>query len=46
MLKALTEAGIRPDAIYGNSIGSINGAVFASDPTPSGVERLERPGPT
>ena len=42
MLKALTEAGIRPDIVIGCSVGSINGAGYAADPTPRGVTRLER----
>jgi NTE family protein len=42
MLRALLRAGIRPDHIYGTSIGSLNGAALAIDPTPGGVERLAR----
>ncbi|MGA9277825.1 patatin-like phospholipase family protein, partial [Ilumatobacter sp.] len=42
MLSALADAGIRPDLIVGTSIGAINGAMFAADPTPSGIERLEQ----
>lgn len=40
MLAALTDAGIRPGLIVGTSIGAINGAVFAADPSPTGVSRL------
>lgn len=40
MLKALVEAGIEPDVVLGCSIGAVNGATFAADPTASGVERL------
>ncbi len=40
MLQALVEAGIRPDVIVGTSIGAINGAAFAADPTPAVIERL------
>jgi NTE family protein len=40
MLEALVDAGIRPDRIYGTSIGAINGAVFASSPDVVGVARL------
>ena len=40
MLRALAEAGIRPDLILGTSVGAINGSVFAADPSPGGVERL------
>ena len=42
MLRTLLRAGIRPDRIYGTSIGSLNGAALAIDPTPAGVERLAR----
>lgn len=40
MLRALTERGITPDVVLGTSVGAINGALFAGDPTPTGVERL------
>lgn len=40
MLRALLEAGIVPDVILGTSIGAVNGAVLASDPTTASVERL------
>jgi NTE family protein len=42
MLRALADREIRPDLILGTSVGAINGAVFAGDPTPGGVERLTR----
>jgi NTE family protein len=42
MLRALTERGIRPDLIVGCSVGAINGAAFAEDPTVAGVARMER----
>jgi NTE family protein len=42
MLRALAESSIEPDLILGTSIGALNGAVFASDPTVAGVERLGR----
>ncbi len=42
MLRALADRDIRPDLILGTSVGAINGAVFAGDPTPGGVERLTR----
>ena len=32
MLRALAEAGVRPDLVVGTSIGAINGAVVAADP--------------
>lgn len=40
MLRALLESGIRPDVVVGTSIGAINGALVASDPTPAVIERL------
>ena len=42
MLHALTEHGLRPDFVVGASAGAINGAYFASDPTPQGVARLDQ----
>lgn len=40
MLKALAEHDIVPDLIIGTSIGAINGAMFAADPTPKAVDDL------
>ncbi|ROS23846.1 patatin-like phospholipase family protein [Cellulomonas sp. PhB150] len=40
MLRALFEAGIVPDTIVGTSIGAINGAAVAHDPTIAVVDRL------
>ena len=40
MLQALFEHEVRPDVIVGTSVGAINGALIAADPTPSGVDRL------
>jgi NTE family protein len=40
MLRALAECGVRPDVILGTSIGAVNGAFHAGDPSPEGVERL------
>jgi NTE family protein len=40
MARALLEAGVQPDLIVGTSIGAINGAVLACDPTPSGATKL------
>lgn len=40
MLAALLEAGIRPDLVVGSSVGAINGAVFAADPTLEQVQAL------
>ena len=42
MLKALCEAGIKPDAIVGVSIGALNGFWFACNPTLERVNELER----
>src|SRR5690606_2795372 len=40
MLRALAERGVVPDLVVGCSVGAINGAAFARDPSPAGVERL------
>jgi len=40
MLRALLEHGIRPELIVGTSVGAINGALVAADPTSDGVDRL------
>lgn len=40
MARALLEAGVRPDLVVGTSIGAMNGAVLAADPTPEGAGRL------
>lgn len=42
MLRALVEAGVKPDLVIGCSVGAINGAGFAADPTLRGVARMER----
>jgi NTE family protein len=41
MLKALAEHGVEPGLILGTSVGALNGALFAADPTRAGAERLE-----
>ena len=41
MLRVLTAAGVRPDFVVGASVGAINAAYFAADPTSGGVDRLE-----
>ena len=41
MLKALLANGWTTDFVVGSSVGAINAAYFASDPTPAGVARLE-----
>ncbi|WNV73566.1 patatin-like phospholipase family protein [Geodermatophilus sp. DSM 44513] len=40
MLQALVEHGVRPDLVVGTSVGAINGAFVAADPTPGAVDRL------
>jgi len=40
MARALLESGVEPDLVVGTSIGAINGAAVAADPTPSGAQRL------
>ncbi len=40
MAWALLEAGVLPDLICGTSIGAINGAALAADPTPGGAQAL------
>jgi NTE family protein len=41
MLRALVEHDIRPGLVLGCSIGALNGAAYAQEPTLSGVARLE-----
>ncbi|GMU78550.1 MAG: hypothetical protein AMXMBFR46_13450 [Acidimicrobiia bacterium] len=41
MLRALLERGIRPDVVIGTSVGALNGAVVATDPSLAPVEHLE-----
>jgi NTE family protein len=42
MLAALVERGITPDIVLGTSIGAVNGAMFAADPGPGGLEGLRQ----
>ncbi len=42
MLRALAESSIEPDVILGTSIGAVNGAMFAADPTVEGARRIGR----
>ena len=42
MLRALFRAGIRPDLVIGTSIGAVNGALVAADPTEAVTNRLVR----
>src|SRR5437870_926045 len=41
MLKALVAHGVRADFVVGASVGAINAAYFAGDPSATGVARLE-----
>jgi NTE family protein len=41
MLRALFEAGVTPELVLGTSVGALNGALVARDPTPSVVEKLD-----
>ena len=40
MLQSLAACGVVPDMVVGSSVGALNGAFYASDPTQKGVERL------
>ena len=40
MLQALFEAGVRPDLVVGTSVGAINGAMVAADPSAETIRRL------
>jgi NTE family protein len=40
MLRALFEIGVLPDLVLGTSVGALNGAMVARDPTPRVIERL------
>jgi NTE family protein len=41
MLRALLEAGIRPDLVVGSSAGALNGVAFAQNPTDAGLDELQ-----
>ena len=41
MLKALTAAGVKADMIVGSSVGAINAAYFAGNPTSDGARALD-----
>jgi NTE family protein len=41
MLRALLDAGVRPDLVVGTSVGAINGAVLAACPASEVADRLE-----
>ena len=40
MLRALFERGIQPDLVLGTSVGALNGALVAAEPSMAVVERL------
>ncbi len=40
MLSELIRRDIRADRVFGASVGAINGAAYAGNPTPEGVERM------
>jgi NTE family protein len=40
MARALLESGVVPDLVLGTSIGAINGAALAADPSPDAASRL------
>jgi NTE family protein len=40
MLRALADHSVTPDVVLGTSIGAVNGALFAADPSVAGVTRL------
>lgn len=40
MLQALAEAGVRPDLVVGSSVGALNGAAIATDPSRATADRL------
>jgi NTE family protein len=42
MLDELIRRDIRADRIFGASVGAINGASYAGNPTPDGIERMGR----
>ncbi|HEX2903974.1 MAG TPA: patatin-like phospholipase family protein [Jatrophihabitans sp.] len=40
MLRALLEHGIQPDLVVGSSVGALNGAMLAADPSSAGLDTL------
>src|ERR1700739_702079 len=40
MLRSLAAQGVAPNMVVGSSVGALNGAFYAGDPTLAGVERL------
>lgn len=41
MLRSLASRGITADMVVGSSVGALNGAYYAGNPTPDGVKKLE-----
>ena len=41
MLEELIHRGIKADRVFGASVGAINGASYAGDPTPDGIEHMK-----
>ncbi len=41
MLSELVQRNIRADRVYGASVGAVNAAAYAADPTSDGIKRLE-----
>lgn len=42
MLHSLASHGIAADMVFGSSVGALNGAYYAADPTLEGIRRLEQ----
>ena len=40
MLRALVDRSVIPDLVVGSSVGALNGALFAADPTPATVDYM------
>jgi NTE family protein len=41
MLSELVDRGIRPDRVFGASVGAVNAAAYCADPTVDGVKKME-----
>jgi NTE family protein len=41
MLAELVDRGIRPDRVFGASVGAVNAAAYCADPTVDGMKRME-----
>lgn len=41
MLRSLASRGVTADMVVGSSVGALNGAYYAGDPTVEGIQRLE-----